>query len=53
MDYQTNQAPKKSQVFHLYYVPKLGRSVVEVTKHDTFDKDMPCIKGLFDIRQIN
>ena len=26
------------------------RSVVEVTKHDTFDKDMPCIKGLFDIR---
>jgi len=26
------------------------RSVVEITKHDTFDKDMPCIKGLFDIR---
>ena len=26
------------------------RSVVEVTKHDTFDKDTPVIKGLFDIR---
>jgi DNA-directed RNA polymerase II subunit RPB1 len=26
------------------------RSVVEVTKHETFDKDVPYIKGLFDIR---
>ena len=26
------------------------RSVVEITKHDTFDKDVPSIKGLFDIR---
>ena len=26
------------------------KSVVEVTKHDTFDKDTPVIKGLFDIR---
>ena len=26
------------------------RSVVEVTKHDTYDKDNPIIKGLFDIR---
>ena len=24
--------------------------VVEVTKHDTYDKDTPVIKGLFDIR---
>ena len=27
-----------------------NRSVVEVTKHDTFDKDVPVIKGLFDPR---
>jgi len=27
-----------------------GRSVVEITKHETFDKDVPVIKGLFDIR---
>ena len=26
------------------------RSVVEITKHETFDKDVPVIKGLFDIR---
>jgi DNA-directed RNA polymerase II subunit RPB1 len=26
------------------------RSVVEITKHDTYDKDTPVIKGLFDIR---
>jgi DNA-directed RNA polymerase II subunit RPB1 len=26
------------------------RSVVEVTKHETYDKDIPIIKGLFDIR---
>lgn len=26
------------------------RSVVEVVKHETFDKDTPYIKGLFDIR---
>jgi DNA-directed RNA polymerase II subunit RPB1 len=26
------------------------RSVVEVVKHETFDKDIPYIKGLFDIR---
>jgi len=26
------------------------RSVVEVTKHETYDKDNPIIKGLFDIR---
>ena len=26
------------------------RSVVEITKHDTYDKDIPVIKGLFDIR---
>ena len=26
------------------------RSVIEITKHETFDKDIPCIKGLFDIR---
>ena len=26
------------------------RSVVEITNHDTFDKDTPVIKGLFDIR---
>ena len=26
------------------------RSVVEITKHDTFDKDNPVVKGLFDIR---
>ena len=25
-------------------------SVVEVTKHDTYDKDVPVIKGLFDLR---
>ena len=24
------------------------RSVVEITKHDTYDKDTPVIKGLFD-----
>jgi len=27
-----------------------NRSVVEVTKHETYDKDTPVIKGLFDIR---
>ena len=27
-----------------------GRSVVEVTKHETYEKDVPVIKGLFDIR---
>ena len=27
-----------------------GRSVIEITKHETFDKDTPVIKGLFDIR---
>jgi DNA-directed RNA polymerase II subunit RPB1 len=26
------------------------RSVVEITKHETYDKDTPIIKGLFDIR---
>ncbi|MBG01362.1 MAG: hypothetical protein CL470_03745 [Acidimicrobiaceae bacterium] len=26
------------------------RSVVEVTRHETYDKDTPIIKGLFDIR---
>ena len=26
------------------------RSVVEVTRHETYDKDSPIIKGLFDIR---
>ena len=26
------------------------RSVVEITKHETYDKDTPVIKGLFDIR---
>ena len=29
---------------------EINNSVVEVTKHDTFDKDTPVIKGLFDIR---
>ena len=29
---------------------KESRSVVEVTKHETFDKKVPYIKGLFDIR---
>ena len=28
----------------------VGRSVVEVTKQDTYDKDIPVIKGLFDPR---
>jgi DNA-directed RNA polymerase II subunit RPB1 len=27
-----------------------NRSVVEISKHDTYDKDTPVIKGLFDIR---
>ena len=27
-----------------------NRSVVEITKHETYDKDVPVIKGLFDIR---
>ena len=26
------------------------QSVVEITKHDTYDKDIPIIKGLFDPR---
>ena len=26
------------------------RSVVEITKHDTYDKDIPVIKGIFDPR---
>ena len=26
------------------------RSVVEITKQDTYDKDVPVVKGLFDIR---
>ena len=26
-----------------------SRSVVEITKHETYDKDTPVIKGLFDI----
>ena len=26
------------------------RSVVEITRHETFDKDFPVVKGLFDIR---
>ncbi len=26
------------------------RSVVEVTHHETYEKDVPVIKGLFDIR---
>ena len=28
----------------------LNNSVIEVTKYETFDKDVPIIKGLFDIR---
>ena len=28
----------------------LKNSVVEITKHETYDKDTPVIKGLFDIR---
>jgi DNA-directed RNA polymerase II subunit RPB1 len=27
-----------------------GRSVVEVTTHETYEKDVPVVKGLFDIR---
>ena len=27
-----------------------SRSVVEVTKHDTYDKDIPVVKGIFDPR---
>ena len=27
-----------------------NRSVVEITKHETYDKDVPVVKGLFDIR---
>ena len=27
-----------------------NRSVVEITKHETYDKDVPIVKGLFDIR---
>ena len=27
-----------------------NRSAVEVTKHETYDKDIPVIKGLFDLR---
>ena len=27
-----------------------SRSVVEITKYETYDKDVPVIKGLFDIR---
>ena len=27
-----------------------NNSVVEITKHDTYDKDVPVIKGLFDLR---
>ncbi len=27
-----------------------NHSVVEVTKHETYDKDVPVIKGLFDLR---
>lgn len=27
-----------------------NRSVVEITKYDTYDKDVPVVKGLFDIR---
>ena len=27
-----------------------GNSVVEITKHETYDKDVPIIKGLFDNR---
>ena len=26
------------------------QSVVEITKHETYDKDIPVVKGLFDIR---
>ena len=26
------------------------RSVIEVTRHETYDKDIPVVKGLFDIR---
>ena len=26
------------------------QSVVEITKHDTYDKDIPVVKGLFDLR---
>ena len=27
-----------------------GKSVVEITKHDTYEKEEPVIKGLFDPR---
>ena len=27
-----------------------NRSVIEITKHETYDKDVPVVKGLFDIR---
>ena len=27
-----------------------NNSVIEITKHETYDKDIPIIKGLFDIR---
>ena len=26
------------------------QSVVEITKHETYDKDIPVVKGLFDSR---
>ena len=26
------------------------KSVVEITKHETYDKDIPIVKGLFDLR---
>ena len=47
-----NQKQKMLLVFNLVLCHQRNkkRSVVEVTKHETYDKDIPIIKGLFDIR---
>ena len=42
-----------SLVFNLVLLVQMkfeARSVVEVTKHDTYEKDIPVIKGIFDPR---
>ena len=51
LDYNSNIRDVKGIQFGILSPEEIKkRSVVEVTKHETYDKDNPIIKGLFDIR---
>jgi DNA-directed RNA polymerase II subunit RPB1 len=55
MNYHGNEQPITKEVngvqFSIMSPEEIrGQSVVEIVRHDTYDKDMPVVKGLFDPR---